>query len=399
MPDRIYDAIVLGLGAMGSAALFQLSQRKASVLGIDQFQPPHELGSSHGDTRITRIACGEGKQYSTFATRSHEVWRELEHKTGRELLTQNGLLVISGKGERSTVHGIPAFLQNTVNAAQAAGVPYEMLSGRDARSRFPVFNLRDDDTVYFDKIGGFVRPEACVQTQLELAQASGADIHFNEAVTGFEQRGELVQIKTARSIYTARRVIVAAGAYLPDLLGRAHRDAFTVRRQVLYWFRANDASFDSFRPENLPVYIWKPPATEGVYGFPATRGPEDGIKIATGQFSEATTPQTVDRTVSAREAAVMYETYVAPYFPTVMPTPIRTKVCLYTCLPGSRFIIDLHPEHDRIIIASPCSGHGFKHSAGIGDALAQMALGESAVRLNGATVDMTPFAFRPTERT
>jgi sarcosine oxidase len=394
MTDKVYDAIVLGLGAMGSAALYQLSLRKASVLGIDQFHPPHELGSSHGDTRITRIACGEGMEYSAFATRSHAIWRDLERQTGRTLMTQNGLLVISGQGERSTVHGVPEFLQNTVDAANAAGVPFEMLTGREARRRFPALNLRDDDNVYFDKVGGFVRPETCVQTQLEFAQANGAEVHVNEAVTAFEQRGELVHVKTARGTYTARRLIVAAGAYLPDLLAEAHRDQFTVRRQVLYWFRAKDESFDDFRPEKLPVYIWKLPAAEGVYGFPAAHGREDGVKIATGQFIEATTAQTVDRTVSAQEAAAMYQTYVAPYFPAVLPTPIRTKVCLYTCTPGSRFVIDRHPEHDRVIIASPCSGHGFKHSAGIGDALAQMALGETTVRLNGAVVDMSRFAFR-----
>jgi sarcosine oxidase len=394
MPDKIYDTIVLGLGAMGSAALYQLSRRETSVLGIDQFHPPHELGSSHGDTRITRIACGEGKEYSAFATRSHEVWRELERATGRELLTQNGLLVISGPGERSSGNGVPAFLQNTIDAANAARVPYEMLSGLEARRRFPAFNLRDDDTVYFDKIGGFVRPEACVQAQLEQAEANGADVRFNEAVTAFAQRGDVVEIKTARATYTARRLIVAAGAYLPDLLSAAHRAPFTVRRQVLYWFRAKDESFDSFRPERLPVYIWQLLASQGVYGFPATHGPEDGIKIATAQFEDATTPQTVDRTVSALEAKAMYETYVAPYFPALLPVPVRTKVCLYTCVEESRFIIDRHPEHDRIIIASPCSGHGFKHSAGIGDALAQMALGETVVRLNGKRVDMSRFAFR-----
>lgn len=394
MPDKIYDTIVLGLGAMGSAALYQLSLRKTSVLGIDQFHPPHELGSSHGDTRITRIACGEGKEYSAFATRSHEIWRDLEGTTGRELFTQNGLLVISGTGKRSTGHGIPAFLQNTIDAAQAAGVPYETLSGIEARRRFPAFNLRDDDTLYHDKISGFVRPEACVQTQLEQAEANGADIRFNEAVTGFAQRGEIVEIKTARATYTARRLIVAAGAYLPSLLSEAHRDQFTVRRQVLYWFRAKDDHFDSFRPERFPVYVWQLPAAQGIYGFPAAHGPEDGIKIATAQYDAATTPQTVDRTVSAQEAAAMYETYVGPYFPALLPTPIRTKVCLYTCIEGARFIIDRHPEHDRVIIASPCTGHGFKHSAGIGDALAQMALGETTVVLNGKTVDMSRFAFR-----
>jgi sarcosine oxidase len=394
MQDGTYDAIVLGLGAVGSAALYQLSLRKASVLGIDQFKPPHELGSSHGDTRITRIACGEGAEYSIFASRSHEIWRELEQKTGRELLTQNGLLVISGTGHRSTGHGIPEFLQNTIDAAKAAQVPHETLSGAEARRRFPAFNLRDDDTVYFDTISGFVRPEACLQTQLELAQSSGAAIHFNEAVTGFDQRGELVQIKTARAIYTARRLIVAAGSWLPGLLPAAHREQFTVRRQVLYWFRARQESFDHFRPENFPVYVWQLPAPQGVYGFPAVGGPDDGVKIATAQYSEATTPQSVDRTVSPQEAKAMYETYVAPYFPALLPTPIRTKVCLYTCVQDARFIVDRHPEHDRIIVASPCSGHGFKHSAGLGDVLAQMALGETTITLNGVTVDMSKFAFR-----
>jgi sarcosine oxidase len=394
MQDRPYDAIVLGLGAVGSAALYQLSLRRASVLGLDQFRPPHELGSSHGDTRITRIACGEGTQYSVFAARSHEIWRELEQKTGRRLLTQNGLLVISGTGNRSTGHGIPEFLQNTIDAAKAANVPHETFSGRETRRRFPAFNLRDDDTVYFDKVSGFVRPETCVQTQLELAQANGAVVRFNEAVTGFEQRGETVHVRTARATYPARQLIVAAGAWLPDLLAAAHRGPFTVRRQVLYWFRARPESFDSFRPESFPVYVWQLPASQGIYGFPAVGAPEDGVKVATAQYADATTPQSVDRAVSAREAEAMYETYVAPYFPALMPTPIKTKVCLYTCVPDARFIIDRHPDQDRVIVASPCSGHGFKHSAGIGDVLAQMALGETTIRLNGATIDLSRFAFR-----
>jgi sarcosine oxidase len=398
MQDRTYDAIVLGLGAVGSAALYQLSLRKAAVLGIDQFRPPHEFGSSHGDTRITRIACGEGREYSVFAARSHEIWRELERRTGKELLTRNGLLVMTGTGKRSTGHGIPAFLQNTIDAAKAADVPHEILSGLEARRRYPAFNLRDDDTVYFDKVSGFVRPEACLQTQLDLAEANGAAVRFNETVTGFEQHGEAAQVRTERATYTARQLIVAAGSWLPDLLGAAHREPFVVRRQVLYWFRAKPESFDSFRPQNFPVYVWQLPAPQGIYGFPAVGAPEDGVKLATAQYSEATTPHAVDRLVSPQEASAMYETYVAPYFPALLPTPIKTKVCLYTCVQDARFIIDRHPDHDRIIVASPCSGHGFKHSAGIGDVLAQMALGETAIRLNGAAVDMSKFAFRQKAR-
>jgi sarcosine oxidase len=392
MDDRVFDAVVLGLGAMGSAALYQLSLRKAAVLGLDQFKPPHEFGSSHGETRITRIACGEGAEYSVFASRSHDIWRDLERKTGKDLLTQNGLLVISGQGQRAANHEKPAFLQTTIDAAEAAGVSYERMTGLEARRRFPAFNLRDDDSVYFDKVGGFVRPEACVQTQLELAEANGAIIRTNEAVTGFAQRGTIVEVQTAQARYKARRLVVAAGAWLPGLLPPGQRAPFTVRRQVLYWFRAKEGSFDGFRPENFPVYIWQLPAPQAIYGFPAVHGPDEGIKLATEQYSSETTPQAVDRTVSREEIEQMYETYVAPYFPALMPAPIKTKVCLYTCVAGARFIIDYHPDNERVILASPCSGHGFKHSAAVGEVLAQMALGETTITLNGAAVDMSRFS-------
>jgi len=154
-----YDAIVLGLGAMGSAATYQLARRGAKVLGIDQFAPPHELGSSHGETRITRIACGEGPEYAAFARRSHEIWRELEAELGVELLTQNGFLAISGKGERAANHGVSQFLDATVAAAKAAHVSYELLDTAAIRSRFPAFNVADGDAAYHDSVGGFVRPE------------------------------------------------------------------------------------------------------------------------------------------------------------------------------------------------------------------------------------------------
>ena len=176
--ERSFDAIVLGLGAMGSAATYQLASRGASVLGIDQFKPPHELGSTHGDTRITRIACGEGPEYSPFAKRSHEIWRDIESRTGRDLFTQNGLLVISGKGQRAAGHENPEFLKTTVAAADQANINYEILGGKTIRERFPAFNVNDDDEAYFDEVSGFVRPESCVEAQLQLAATSGAMLRF-----------------------------------------------------------------------------------------------------------------------------------------------------------------------------------------------------------------------------
>src|SRR5215471_8130872 len=153
-----YDAIVLGLGAMGAAATYQLARRGARVLGLDQYTPPHEFGSSHGETRITRIACGEGADYAAFAQRSHEIWRELEAELGVELLTQNGFLAITGTGERAANHGVSRFLDATVAAAKAAHVPYELLDTAAIRRRFPAFNVADGDAAYHDSVGGFVRP-------------------------------------------------------------------------------------------------------------------------------------------------------------------------------------------------------------------------------------------------
>jgi sarcosine oxidase len=368
-----YDVIVLGLGAMGAAATYQLARRGAKVLGIDQYAPPHEFGSTHGDTRITRIACGEGPEYSAFAARSHEIWRELEAETGLDLLTQNGFLAISGAGQRSANHGVAKFLDATVAAAKAARVSYEILDAATVRKRYPAFNVADGDDAYHDDVSGFVRPERCVTAQLQRAAALGADLALNERVVSFSQADGSVTVKTDRRTCQAGQLIVSAGAWLPGLLKPALASRFMVTRQVLYWFRArSEAEHAQFAPERFPVYIWQLPAPQSIYGFPAIGGLDEGVKLATEQYDVATTPESVSRTAGPDEIREMYETYVAPFFPGLSPVCIRHKVCLYTWVDNARFVIDRHPELDRVIVASPCSGHGFKHSAGIGELLAEM---------------------------
>jgi len=372
MPDT-YDAIVLGLGAMGAAATYQLARRGAKVLGIDQFSPPHELGSTHGETRITRVACGEGPEYTAFAARSHEIWRELEAETGLELLTQNGFLAISGGGDRSSNHGVADFLGGTVAAAKAAGIGHEILDAAAMRRRYPAFGVADGDTAYHDSVGGFVRPEECITAQLRMATRFGATLGLDERVVAFDQADGVVTVRTEKGTYRARQLIVSAGAWLPGLLGPALSGSFMVTRQVLYWFRArSEAAHADFAPERFPVYIWQLPRHQSIYGFPALGGIEDGVKLATEQYDVATTPQSVSRTVDADETREMYETYVEPFFPGLSPVCVRRKVCMYTWVDKARFIIDRHPALDRVIVASPCSGHGFKHSAGIGELLAEM---------------------------
>ena len=374
MPDT-YDAIVLGLGAMGAAATYQLARRGAKVLGIDQYAPPHEFGSTHGDTRITRIACGEGPEYSAFATRSHEIWRALEAETGLELLTQNGFLAISGAGNRSANHGVAKFLDATVAAAKAAQVNYQLLDSATLRQRYPAFNVADGDEAYHDAVSGFVRPERCVAAQLQTAAALGADLRLGERVVSFAQADGSVIVRTDKQTHHGSELIVAAGAWLPGLLKPALAGRFMVTRQVLYWFRArSEGEHALFSPQRFPTYIWQIPAPQSIYGFPAIGGLEEGVKIATEQYDVATTPESVTRTAGPDEIREMFETYVAPYFPGLSAVCIRHKVCLYTWVDGARFIIDRHPDFQRVIVASPCSGHGFKHSAGIGELLAQMAL-------------------------
>src|SRR5262249_24800315 len=155
------------------------------VLGIDQFSPPHVLGSSHGDTRITRLAIGEGEQYTPFALRSHEIWREIENETGKILLKTNRGLIVSSEGKTQCNH-VKNLFEHTVAAAEKYGVEHEILNANEIRERFHQFNVQDNEIGYYEKEAGFVRPEECIKAQLELAAKNKAEIHLNEKALRFD---------------------------------------------------------------------------------------------------------------------------------------------------------------------------------------------------------------------
>jgi sarcosine oxidase len=367
-----YDTLVLGLGAMGSAAVYQLAKRGRKVLGLDQFSPPHAFGSSHGDTRITRLAIGEGEHYTPLVMRSHEIWREIERETGINLLTVTGGLVISSRAKTSVLH-VQDFFATTVAAAKRYRIAHEVLDANAIRRRFPEFNVRDDEIGYYESEAGFVRPDTCIQVQLNLAKKYGAAIRSNEKVLGFEPSRAGVIITTDKDKYVADRLVVSAGAWLPELIGESYAKPFAVRRQTLFWF-APKGSAAPFLPGNFPIYIWELQGRkQAIYGFPAVDGESGGVKVATQQYETTTTPDTVDRRVSDLEAAAMYD-YITPYLPGLSSTCVKAVACLYTVTPDAEFVIDVHPEFPKVIIASPCSGHGFKHSAAIGEALAELAI-------------------------
>ena len=368
-----YEFLVLGLGAMGSAAAFQLAKRGRKVLGIDQFAPPHRFGSSHGETRITRLAIGEGEHYTPLVLRSHELWREIEKETGADLLTITGGLILSSISRTGMLH-VDQFFSNTVAAAEKYRIPHQILSAQDIRSRFPQFDVRDNELGYYEPSAGYLRPEACIAAQLQLAQKYGAAIHINEKVLSFQASSDGVIVTTDQRSYRAAKLIVSAGAWLPELLAERYATPFKVLRQVLLWF-AVKGPIARFLPANCPIFIWELQGPQqAIYGFPAIEGVEGGVKVATQQYEQSTTPQTVNRDVSDEEAAAMHAKYVAPYLPDLSSRCIKAVSCLYTATPDAEFVIDFHPESKRVIVASPCSGHGFKHSAAIGEALAELAV-------------------------
>lgn len=370
---RRFDVIVLGLGAVGSAATYHLAKLGHAVLGLDQYFPPHTKGSTHGESRITRLAIGEGSEYTPLAVRSHQLWRELERETGGRLLFPCGGLIISNHKSKPVSHGVEDFFCRTLAAAREYGIEHEVLAARDIRGRFSQFNVEDHEFGYFEPTAGYLLVEACVAAHLEVAKEKyGADLRMNEKVRSLVPSDSRVTLTTegGRS-YEADRLLIAAGAWLPGLIGEPYRKLFTVTRQVQHWFDIRSHA-PSFAPGTCPVFIWEQPGKDQpIYGFPAVSGPAAGIKIAT-EAKDPVDPDAVDRTERPDQIRKMYNSYVKSHFPHLGPRSIRTEVCLYTEVAGGRFVIDRHPESSRITFASACSGHGFKHSAALGEALAQM---------------------------
>lgn len=383
-PNMTSDVIVIGLGAMGSAACYQLAKRGANVVGIDRYSPPHTLGSTHGDTRITRQAIGEGEHFVPLALRSYEIWRELESETGDDLLTITGGLIMSSTSVGS-LHGNADFLQTTIDAAAKFGIKHRILNAAQIADEFPQFELNGNERGYFEDEAGFLRPEACVTAQLAQAEKLGATLQRNERVIKVEQTADGVEVRTDRTTYSAAKAIVSAGPWVNELVDGVPPQLFKVYRQVLYWFDVSHA-YDSHAVGVFPVFIWKMGSSPGdfVYGFPAIGGRDGGLKVASEEFEAITSPENARRDVSREETSEMFERYVSGKLRGVGERCVKSAVCLYTVTPDSNFVIDWADEN--ILLASPCSGHGFKHSSAIGETLAELAL------TGRSTIDISPFS-------
>ena len=383
MSAMTVDVLVVGLGAMGSATLYQLAGRGASAIGIDRFAPPHDRGSSHGESRITRQAIGEGHEYVPFVLRSHEIWRELERDTGEGLLFAIGGLILDRAHGQADHHGQVDFVGRTIDAARRYGIAHDVLAAAEVQARFPQLRLVGDEVGYYEPGAGYLRPERCVAAQLARARARGARTRTGEVVTRITPGASDVTVATDAATYSAERVVVTAGAWLPALVGEPFRGLLRVCRQVLYWFAPEDPP--AFAPGRFPIFIWihGTGATDAFYGIPLVA---EGVKLATEQTAETTDPDRVRRDVSTDEVAGMYAAHVRGRLAGMTDRCVRAETCLYTVAAGSRFIVDRHPASDRVLVASPCSGHGFKHSAALGEAMAELVL------TGKSRLDLAPFA-------
>jgi len=370
---QTYDVIVAGLGAMGSATTCELAARGSRVLGLDRFSPPHTLGSTHGQSRIIREAYYEHPTYVPLVRRAYERWAALERTTGRQVLIQTGGLSM-GRPESSAVVGART-------SAIEHGIPYEELSAAELRRRLPVFAADADTVAIWEPRAGVLLPEVAIEAHLQHAARLGAMIRCDEPVIRWraegEGRDEWIAVTTPRATYYANRLVLTVGAWTRELLPDLELP-LVVERQVMLWFRPVRNPV-AFTPARFPVFIWEYDTDRFWFGLPDIG---DGLKLAVHHDGESTTADTVRRVVTPEDVAPV-RALVRQHLPDIDGAPIASAVCLYTDTPDLHFLIDRHPAHAGVILATPCSGHGFKFASALGEVLADLALtGKSAFDLS-----------------
>lgn len=366
-PSGKYEIVVIGLGAVGSSALYQLSKSGKKTLGIDRFEPPHTFGSSHGESRITRLAVGEGEDYVALAKRSHEIWRELEVASGVKIMTRtSGILMDSGVQPWGK-HGGEGFWDSTVSFAKSQQISHTILDAETLKSRFPAFQLESSGKVYLEDEAGFLRPELAIETQLALAGKNGAEIQINTTVEELRKEGDSILIRMKNGEILADRVLLSAGGWVKDFLREEEKPNFKICRQILHWLEI-DSGFTDWT--KYPVWMWGfgPNSEDFIYGFPSLDGKT--IKLATESFVEVAHPDFLDRTVRKEEQDQFWEQKIAGRIRGLRRNFVRSAVCFYTVTADARFVIKRLDGMENVWMVSACSGHGFKHSAALGERLA-----------------------------
>ena len=356
-----YDAIVVGAsGGAGSAALYHLARRGARVLGLDRFPPGHDRGSSHGKTRVIRMAYFEHPDYVPLLRRAYELWNELESRSGKNLFHQTGLVEI-GAPDGEIVPGVLA-------SSFIHKLEVEQIAGLDAMRRFPGLRVPEGLDVVYEPSGGFLDVEDCVIAHAEGAERAGATLRTGEEVTGWKAGASGVEVTTDHGSYSAAQLVLAPGAWARILLADLGV-RFTTLRKTMWWL---DAPRPEHQAENgCPVFLYELP--EGVfYGTPALAG--SGIKVAEHSGGRTVPdPRGDDRHEDLEERARV-ASFARAYLPGTGTRVLAHAVCFYPMSPDDHFLIGLHPEHATVAFCAGLSGHGFKFTSVLGEALADLVL-------------------------
>lgn len=366
--------VVIGLGAMGSATLCQLARRGVRVTGIEQFAIGHANGSSHGPTRMIRMAHFENSSYVPLLRRAYALWRELEAIAGQTLVVNTGIAEI-GLPEGELVTG-------TLAAAARYRLAHEVLDARALMRRYPSFKLPEKFVAVLQPDAGYIEAARAIESNIRIAAAAGATVRTLETVAAIEPHARGVRITTDRAVIEADGVVVTAGPWMGKLLPQL-RLPLRVTRQVVGWFEPLDAG--QFAADRFPVFILETQHGHH-YGFPAYGG--SGIKFAKHHhLQEAVEVDAYRRTVSAEDEAAI-RAPLSEHLPAANGRLLDAQTCLYTMTPDDTFIIDRMPGYPHVVIASPCCGHGFKFSPVVGEILADLVTAGTTAH------DIAPFRLR-----
>ena len=351
---RNADILVVGLGAMGSAALYHLARSGVTAVGIEQFQIGHALGSSHGYSRIYRNFYND-PLYVELAEAALPFWQELEALSGEKLLHLTGLLYFARPDNRN--------IEERMGVMEALKRPYERLTAQEVTDRFPALRLPAETVSCFTPQAGFLDAGRCVLAHLKQAQRFGATIHDQVRVDRIDLSQESPVLETSAGQYRCDRLIISPGPWASEILEELALPLCVTRQQKFYFRPKHRAPY---QPGGLPVYG---DSDAKFYGFP-DYGP--GVKVADDGLGADTSPSEVDRTLDLGKRDELQK-----WLETIMPDSgfsyVEGSTCMYTVTPDRDFLIGSHPRNPNVLVGAGFSGHGFKFSTLVGKILAELA--------------------------
>jgi len=358
------DVVVVGLGAFGSAALWRLAARGVDVVGVERHGIGHSFGSSHGTTRLFRMACMEHPGLTEIARKSLALWTELGEATGETYVRQTGSLNVGGPGSRP--------IKGARLAAAKAGARTTDLTHEQLHERFPQYNLELGEVAVWDPGAGICYAEPTVRAQVAEAQRLGATVYPHTMATAIDVTADGVTVRTPTIEITADQVVVCGGAWLRNLVRGL---PLSPRRTPLFWFQPQDPDSEAFRLDNFPAFIWEFADGRGLWGHGSDDGFEVKIGLDGGRHESGFDADDLDRYIHPLDDIAELAAAVSRAFPGLDPAPVKAIPCMVTDSPDGQFLLGRYD--DRVVIAGGDSGHGFKHCAGIGELVAQTTTKET----------------------